>query len=213
MIRLSTVSRTPASLPTKCKNSNRKNTPMIRIATFDIETTALSADFGVILCAVVKEQTPNAKPQVFRADELNPHWDSKRSFDKPVVKAILDCLCEYDVLVAHNGLKFDIPFIRTRLAKWRLHSLPDIKLIDPVQLARNKMRMSYNSLERLADYLGVNSKTPVTGDMWMRAALDGDRKSMDYIVKHCIEDVYTLDKIVDMVKPYSKAFNSFGSGI
>ena len=65
--------------------------------------------------------------------------------DKPVVRSLLDALNYYDVLIAHNGLKFDLPFIRTRLAKWNLKPLPEKKLIDPVQIARNKLRMSGNS--------------------------------------------------------------------
>jgi len=52
----------------------------------------------------------------------------------------------------------------------------------------------------------------VRGDAWLKAPLDGSRKSMNYIVEHCIEDVNTLDSIVDMVKPYSTAFNAWGSG-
>lgn len=185
---------------------------MITIATFDIETSHLCADFGVILCAVVKPHMKGAKPEVFRGDELNPDWDTKRSYDKPVVRSLLDALNDYDVLIAHNGLKFDLPFIRTRLAKWNLKPLPEKKLIDPVQIARNKLRMSGNSLDKLASFIQANSKTPVRGDAWLKAALDGCRKSMNYIVEHCIEDVNTLDSIVDMVKPYSTAFNAWGSG-
>lgn len=185
---------------------------MITIATFDIETTNLHADFGVILCAVIKASDKNARPVVLRGDDVNPHWKTRRSDDKELVKAIRDELDQYDVLIAHNGLKFDIPFIRTRLAKWGLKGLPDKKLVDPVQLARNKLRMSWNGLDRVAEFLRVNSKSEVTGDMWLRASLDGDRKAMNYIVKHCIEDVRTLEKIVDAVKGYSTVFNSWGSG-
>ena len=72
--------------------------------------------------------------------------------------------------------------------------------------------MSGNSLDKLASFIDANSRTPVRGDAWLRAALDGCRKSMNYIVEHCIEDVNTLDSIVDMVKPYSTAFNAWGSG-
>ncbi len=182
---------------------------MIRIATFDIETTGLSADFGVILCAVVKPQ--EGEPVVYRNDEINPDWDNKRSNDRALVKQLRDHLCEFDILIAHNGVRFDVPFIRTRLAKWRLNPMPDIKIVDPCQLARNKLRLSYNSLDKIASYMKVNSKSPVTGDMWIRAALDGDRRAMDYIVKHCIEDVRTLERIVDGVKPYSTAINAWGS--
>ena len=129
-----------------------------------------------------------------------------------MLRSLLDALNDYDVLIAHNGLKFDLPFIRTRIAKWNLPALPEKKLVDPVQLARNKLRMSYNSLDKLASFLNVNSKTDVDANAWLRAALDGDRKAMDYIIEHCIEDVLTLERIVDAVKSYSTAFNSWGSG-
>jgi uncharacterized protein YprB with RNaseH-like and TPR domain len=185
---------------------------MITIATFDIETTHLSADFGVILCAVVKDSSPSSKAVVLRGDKLNPRWKTHRSFDKHLVVKLRAELEKYDVLIAHNGLKFDLPFIRTRMAKWGLAPLKDFKIVDPVQLARNKLRMSYNSLAKLAGFLGVNSKTDVTGDMWLRAALDGDIESMDYISTHCEEDVRTLERIVDAVKGYSSAFNAWGSG-
>jgi len=44
---------------------------------FDLETTNLSADFGVILCGVIKPA--NGRPKVFRADRLNHHWSTQRS--------------------------------------------------------------------------------------------------------------------------------------
>ena len=43
-------------------------------------------------CAVVKPHINGAKPEVFRGDELNPGWDTKRSYDKPVVRELLDAL-------------------------------------------------------------------------------------------------------------------------
>lgn len=189
---------------------------MITAATFDIETSHLCADFGIVLCAVIKANTPPgmapAKPVILRGDDLNPRWKTRRSDDSDIIEAIRSHLEKYDVVVAHNGLKFDLPFIRTRIAKWRLDPLKELKIVDPVQLARNKLRMSFNSLDRLAEFLGVNSKTDVSGDLWVRAALDGDRRAMTYITTHCVQDVLTLDRIVDAVKNYSTAFNAWGSG-
>ena len=177
---------------------------------FDLETTSLNADFGVILCGVIKPAQGKAK--VFRADRLNTKWQSIRSNDKDVVAAIVKELIEYDIWIAHNGNRFDVPFLRTRLAKWGLESLPAKKLIDPVFLARNKLKMSYNSLESLAKFLGVNSKTEVSGDQWLQAALDGSTKAMNYIVEHCIQDVLVLEKVVRSLKAYSTNYNAWGSG-
>src|ERR1700686_4347153 len=124
---------------------------------FDLETTNLSADFGVILCGVIKPA--NAEARVFRAGRLNRSWHKRRSDDRAVLRGIVKELEQYDIWVAHNGQRFDVPFLRTRLLAYGLDPLPAKKLIDPVLLARNKLRMSFNSLDQVANHLGVNSKT------------------------------------------------------
>lgn len=190
-----------------------RRTGQIRCCAFDLETTSLNADFGVVLCGVVLPGHDGAKPKIFRADHLNKDWQKCRSDDRAVVKAIVEELRNYDVWIAHNGLKFDVPFLRTRLLAHDLPPLPNNKLIDPLQLARSKLRMSWNSLEKLAQHLGCNQKTQVDGEHWLRAALDGDRKSMNYIVDHCIKDVIVLDDVVGALKAYSSTINSWGSGV
>jgi hypothetical protein len=93
-----------------------------------------------------------------------------------------------------------------------MEPLPSKKLVDPVLLARNKLRMSYNSLEQIANHLHCNSKTEVRPDMWLAAALDGSTKAMSYIVEHCIQDVLVLEQIIGKLKHYSSNFNTYGSG-
>lgn len=185
--------------------------PLITIATFDLECSSLNADFGIVLCGVIKPHYPDSKPVVLRGDLLCENWDTCRSDDKKTVETIANALSAFDILIAHNGLKYDLPFLRTRLAKHGLPPLKDFKLVDPVQIARNKLRMSNNSLDRITDFLGCNSKTTVDGDTWLKASLDGDRAAMDYIAEHCVEDVYMLEKIVDAVKGYCSVFNNRGS--
>jgi uncharacterized protein YprB with RNaseH-like and TPR domain len=177
---------------------------------FDLETTNLSADFGVILCAVIK--APGQPPVTLRADKLNPRWSSHRSDDSHVTKAIVNELAKHDIWIAHNGAKFDVPFLRTRLLRWCLPPLPTRKLVDPVLLARNKLRLGYNSLDRVAEHLGCNSKTEVSPAYWLQAALDGNARAMNYITEHCYQDVLVLEKVVTAIKHYATTLNSWGSG-
>ena len=65
---------------------------------------------------------------------------------------------------------------------------------------------------KVAEHLGVNSKTEVRPEMWLRAALDGDRRAMSYIVEHCVQDVLVLEKVIGALKVYSGAYNTYGSG-
>lgn len=151
----------------------------------DIETFNLSADFGIILCGVIKEE--GKKPIVFRHDKLCKTWDKKRSDDSEVVRAIAAEMCKHPIWVAHNGRRFDLPYINTRLLRKGMPPLPQPKaMIDPVELARNKLRMSFNGLGQIAQILGVNTKTDVDAEVWCAAAFDGCRSSMNKIVAHCL---------------------------
>jgi uncharacterized protein YprB with RNaseH-like and TPR domain len=144
---------------------------------FDLETSSLDADFGVLLCAVVK---PAGGPyKTFRADRLNPSWARRRSDDSAILRAVAAELERYDVWCAHNGAWFDVPFLRARLLRWGLPALPTRKLVDPVQLARRKLRLSGNSLRTVARHLGAAAKRELEPTVWQRAALDGDRAEMD----------------------------------
>lgn len=182
---------------------------MLNIACFDLETSNLNANFGILLCAVIKPQGED--PKIFRADKYVPEWKTKRSCDRPLVKAVADELMTYDILIAHNGARFDLPWIRTRMAHWKLGGFPPKKLIDPYQIARNNFRMSSNSLASLGDFFIKNKKTPVSGELWMKASLDGDISAMDYIVAHCIADTEMLEDLVDFVKDYAPIIHPRGS--
>lgn len=182
---------------------------MIEAASFDLETSHLDADFGVILVAVVKPA--GGHPKVFRLDELSKDFDRRRSYDKPLVKALVDELEQYDILAAHNGVRFDLPFLRARMLKWGLPPLKNFKVVDPCQLSRNKLKLSGNSLDKCTSFLGFNTKTQVDGDLWVKAALDGNRKAMNYIAKHCVEDVIMLEQWVRKMKGYISTYNGWGS--
>ena len=183
--------------------------PVVSSCCFDLECSALTADFGIILAAVVKGA--NAEPVVFRLDELNKDWKTKRSNDAPLVRAVADELSKYDILIAHNGVNFDLPFLRTRMLYHGMKAFPEKKVIDPVQIARKRLRLSRNTLARVAGISGAGKKFYIDSELWIKATLDGDIKAMDAIVEHCKQDVALLEGIVHHIKDYSPTFNSWGS--
>jgi DNA polymerase III epsilon subunit-like protein len=192
--------------------ASNKQIRQFRSCVLDLECTNLSADFGVILCGVIKPD--QGDPIILRADQLNKNWKSKRSDDSAVCKAIDEALSVYDIIIAHNGSWYDVPFLRSRLAHWGLPPFrTNFTLIDPLQLARNKLRQRFNGLEALAGFLRVeHKKTSVEGETWLKASLDGDKQAMDYIVEHCVADVYVLEEVFDKLRPYVTQLNSRGSG-
>lgn len=74
---------------------------LLDIVSFDIETTNLTADFSVLLCACLKPF--GKKAMVFRGDEYNENWATDRADDRAIVRAIADELSKHAIIVTHYG--------------------------------------------------------------------------------------------------------------
>ena len=187
---------------------------MLSTAVFDLETSDLEADKGIILCGCIKSSKSN-KILTIRTDETNPNWKKGlRGNDKATVQLIAAELSKHDVLVAHNGNRFDVPFLRTRLLRWGLPRFPEMKLVDPMLIAFRKLRLRSNGLGNLSDHIGVaDRKTPLYLSLWMDAILNGSRSAMDSIVEHCVADVKVLEGVLELTKPYIKLLDGQGSSL
>lgn len=183
----------------------------LRVAVLDIETTGLDASFGRVLCGVSMFWSPD-ETRVRRADEYD-HWNTgRRSSDKALVEAILLDVEEADIVVAHNGTAFDVPFLRTRALIHGLQPVHPKKILDPVMLARRVFRFHRNSLEAISNVLGTpDMKTRLLPRVWTAAMFDGDVAALDDIVEHCIADVRVLAEVARKMAPYIKQLDSIGS--
>jgi uncharacterized protein YprB with RNaseH-like and TPR domain len=181
----------------------------------DLETTSLDADSGVILCASYESSENPGKVYTIRQDETNPRWKRGiRGDDKELCKQVNGLVRTHDVIVAHNGNRFDIPMLRTRSLHWGLAPLREVKLVDPCSIAFRKFKLKSNSLGRLADYVGIRDrKTPLDMSVWADAYLNGNPKAMNLIVKHCEADIRVLSAVLDVVKPYIKVLDDRGSAL
>ena len=101
------------------------------IATFDLETSNLEGAWGRLLVA------SSIKP--YNSDKittLKQKRNSKRSDDYQVVKETIAELSKYSIWIAHNGTRFDIPFLNARALAHNLPLIPrSQKVVDPCTVA------------------------------------------------------------------------------
>lgn len=181
----------------------------MRTVVFDIETFGLSVDLGIPLCMCAVEyqygqNLKRAKITTFRVDKY-PEWtgeEGRRSQPVGFIKDVFSYLNEFDILVAHNGLKFDRPYLNTLAMKHGLGvDLARKKLIDPVWASRKHFRLSSNGLFKIIDYFDItDKKTPIHWSTWVKATIDGDKEAMDEIVHHCEQDIKALYQAYDLVR-------------
>ena len=179
------------------------------VCCFDLETTNLSADYGVILCAA----TSGGKgvPTVFSQRKLSPDWSRSSHNDKEVCQQLIAELAQADFWVAHNGANFDIPFLYTRAAHWGLPTPPKKAILDPVIVARRHFRLSGNGLESLAKYFKLPRKTPLSSHVWMAASLERDYTAMTALERHCQRDVQILMGLAPIFRDLWRHLGSTGS--
>lgn len=177
---------------------------LFKVAVFDLETSNLNADFGIVLCGVVYDIT-NDKMHVVRWDETKSYKSEIYDDDREVVVKVRDLLESFDIIIGYNSSRFDIPFLRTRLLHHGERLLESVRHIDLYYYVKFRLKLHDFKLDTLAKFSQTEfQKTEVDGKKWIQALVYAGtkrgRKAMDYIVEHCVLDCKVLAEGFGKVK-------------
>lgn len=164
----------------------------MKILAYDIEASALNADFGLILTFGSKF-VGEGKVEVLRNDDY-PGKDIIAR-ERNLLIDISAKILEADALLGHYSNLYDYPFINSRLIYHKLPVLPpSMPQLDTWKVARYRLKLHNNRLNSLSTFLGTEEeKNAIKPEQWIRA-LSGHRPSMDYIVEHNRRDVVVLEE-------------------
>lgn len=123
--------------------------------------------------------------------------------DLRILKELHKVLNEADIVVAHNGIRFDMPKINTRFVVNNLSPTSPYRQIDTLQVARKQFGFSSNSLDALATFFGFPNKDPHDFLLW-KSCLGGDKVALQRLLKYNIKDVEILEKIYLKLRPWIK---------
>lgn len=163
----------------------------MRIVLWDIETFGFdfSADKGFILCGSYKTLGRRGIETAVRVN-LAPGkalWD-----DKLVCQQLYRAISEADMWVTHNGKRFDVPFLNTRLLKHGLNPLPPVPHFDTCEVIWKKLKMRAR-LDSAQKFFGWgHKKTDLNLATWTEAA-SGDKRALREVVRHCEADIRVLE--------------------
>jgi len=182
-----------------CYVKEKKN--KVKIGYLDIETSNLTADFGIMLSYAIKERGKN---KIYCGTITKKEIESGE-LDKNLVKKCIDDMNKFDIIMGYYSTKFDIPFLRSRAMYWGL-DFPvygELQHKDVWYMVRAKMRLHSSRLETACKHLGIKGKTHLDGLYWIKA-LSGDDKALEYILDHNKKDVIILEKLHDKIKDFVK---------
>jgi len=118
----------------------------------------------------------------------------KNGNDKNVVKALCKAISEADMIIGHNGDKFDLKKLKARVIKHGLPPVSNIKTLDTLKCARREFAFSYNNLDYLGQFLEVGTKIKNEPGLWDKV-MAGDMEALGRMVKYNIQDVRLLEAV------------------
>ena len=185
-----------------------------RIGFLDIESGgSLDADWGFVLTYCIKVLGENKiysssiTPKEVRAPLMNGGTKDKR-----VLEQFCKDVKNFDTLVVYYGRdgkgkyqRHDIPFLRTRCARWGVKGFPEwkqIKIIDLFDIVSGKFKLSRRSMANACRLFGIKAKgLPFNMEVW-QDSLAGHQPAMDYILKHNIQDVLSTEELYKKIICY-----------
>lgn len=130
-------------------------------------------------------------------------WDKGRD-DKRMLSEFIKIANTADILVAHNGDRFDLSLLRTRCIYHRIPMFPKYRTLDTLKKSKGNFRFSSNKLDYIAKYLGVGAKLKHEGfPMWDKC-MKGDENALNAMIEYNKVDVVVLEDVYQVMKHYIK---------
>jgi hypothetical protein len=143
------------------------------------------------------------------ADRLTPEEVFDED-DSRICKSLWLLLDEADVVVAHNGLKFDLKRMNTRFLKNNIKPPMPYQIIDTLAHARKRFAITSNKLDYIGKFLGVGEKIDTGGfDLWKRC-MQGDSDALAEMERYNIQDVQLLEDVYVELLPFIKPHPNVG---
>lgn len=159
------------------------------LAFVDIEATGLRGDYNSALVVSVKPY--RSKPISFVV--VQPGNDQR------VVREAKDTLEQFDCWVTYYGKGYDIPFLNTRLLKWRSRPIDKRHHIDLYFTLKANLLTARKGQGHLLRFLETpQQKMDMTPDEWNQVLVDPKR--LERMVQRCESDVRGLQGLYERTK-------------
>lgn len=138
------------------------------------------------------------------AHEKSPKVESGRVFDEiDMCYTVFELLDKADIVVAHNGDRFDIPKLQAKLLSYGSPPPSPFKTIDTLKIAKKHFGFSSNKLDALGSTLQLGNKTDTGGYKLWQGVMRNDEASWKKMERYCLQDVKLLESLYEKVKAWT----------
>ena len=129
--------------------------------------------------------------------------------DSRVLKSIWKLLDESDIVIAHNGNKFDLRKLNARFIQQGLTPPLPYRSIDTLKVAKRYFAFSSYTLKFLCKMFGLSPKIHTGYELW-KQCLKGDEEALKKMKQYNIGDILSLEELYLKLRPWIKSSVNFG---
>lgn len=130
--------------------------------------------------------------------------------EKECLAGLWELMDEADIIVGHNGDRFDIPMMNGYFIRNGFTPPSTSRSVDTLKIARNRFKFMSNRLDHLGKTLGLGRKVTHTGFKLWLGCMAGDKKDWATMTRYNIQDVMLLEKIYKKFLPWIKNHPNIG---
>lgn len=140
-------------------------------------------------------------------------YDTDSPTDDVLVQEIYGLMNDADIIVAHNGIDFDVKKINARLIVNGMKPPSPYKVVDTKRAIKRVAGFSSNKLDWLCRQLGLGRKIEHEGfPLWQACAEKNDPAAWKKMAKYNKHDVVLLDELYTLISPWIRQPN-FTTGL
>lgn len=132
-------------------------------------------------------------------------WGWEKQDSRKMIAAFDKVIAEADIIIAHNGDRFDWRHLNTQRM---MQGLPGIdwetRSEDTLKQIRRHFYLPSYRLDYLGKLLNVGKKDGMVFQDWIDIRLKTDSRKLEKMKKYCKQDVRLLESVYNRVKAYMK---------
>jgi len=196
-----------------------------KILVFDTETAAATAltfgrfkvnlsqdnildNGGWLLCACWRWLGSNTTESIHLTQDEVLNKDDSR-----IVAKLFELYEEADAVLAHNSQGFDHKVVQTRAIYNGFPPLPQVKVLDTLQLVKKYLKLPSNRLDAIGEFFGLGRKISTSGISLWRRVQEGDEEAMEQMVEYCLQDVDLLYDVYLRTRQLGRAGSDFNAAL
>jgi len=121
--------------------------------------------------------------------------------DKRIIESIWKLLDKADIVIAHNGDRFDLRKLNARFIDNELDPPSPYKSIDTLKVARREFAFTSYKQDYLTKHFKLEQKLDTNFQLWLDC-MDGKQDALDKMAEYNRHDVMGLEDVYLKLRPY-----------